>query len=64
LLLLLPVDFFSPPWLERLLLAPPEAFARLDFDCACGLRLEDDSEDLLLRVAMICSCVRKVEVQP
>ena len=23
LLLLLPLDFFSPPWLERLLLAPP-----------------------------------------
>ena len=53
------VDFFSPPWLERLLLAPPEALARLeeeDLALAEGLRLEDEDlgEDLRC-VAMECS---------
>ncbi len=49
LLLLLADVFFSPPWLERLLLAPPDALARLDDDLvlADGLRLDEDSEDLL-----------------
>jgi len=58
LLLLLPLDFFSPPWLDRLLFAPPEALAPLDdFESEeDDLRLgdEDVPEDLLPDF-MICS---------
>src|SRR5436190_868734 len=50
LLLLLPDAFSSPLWLERLLNPPLDAFAwPLDREEAEGLRLDDDSEDLLLR---------------
>ena len=56
LLLLLPDDFCSPPWLERLLLAPPDALPRLDdLESADDLRLDEESEDLLLRAAMVFS---------
>jgi hypothetical protein len=52
LLLLLPVDRFSPPWLERLLLLPFEALAWLDEressdDDLRGDDDRDESEDLL-----------------
>ena len=53
-LLLLPVVFFSPPWAERLLLAPPAALALPPepFESAAGDDLveegEDEPEDFLL----------------
>jgi hypothetical protein len=37
LLLLLPLDFFSPPWLLRLLLAPRLALARSPGDWLFGV---------------------------
>jgi hypothetical protein len=56
LLLLLPVVFCSPPWLERLLLAPPdeapaavpESLVRLaGLAAAVDFSADEDSEDLL-----------------
>lgn len=46
LALLPPVDFFSPPWLLRLLLAAPAAFGGLlgFAPAAAGLRGDGDSE--------------------
>ena len=57
MLLLLLEDFLSPPWEERLLLDPLDALARPeDLESDEDLRLDEDSEDLLLRfVAMVCS---------
>ncbi len=59
MLLLLPEDFFSPPWLDRLLLDPLDALAPPDdLEPLDDLRLDDDSEDLLLRdVAISCSLI-------
>jgi hypothetical protein len=46
LLLLLPVVFFSPPWAERLLLAPPAALALAgDLPEAGALRPGEEADD-------------------
>jgi hypothetical protein len=66
LLLLLPLDFFSPPWLERLLLAPPleEALPLLPLpepeeeaeeppELPLPLPEEDEDFDLLAAMVML-----------